>query len=241
MLQNSQNSANRVFFVVERYRTTRHPPYTRPHPPPLLPRTPLGQAAATLSPPRRVGGGSRPKTTSTRRRLVMSTSTPPILLAAVVSRAVSVYTVATRYLHVNLYLGPVCCMQGMSVWICRTTTWVTVCDGVGQTPSDEFVCPFLDDRYSPKHRTTRLWKDMDDILPKPPPLIFVPRWFRRKPGQHFIPEGVLYTNTNTNTNTSTTVIYGYTVAAHTRPYGIDTSSRAKGPASYQLLQDVSSR
>ena len=76
----------------------------------------------------------------------MVTSTRPILPAAVVSRFVSVYTVATRYLCVGLYVGPVCCMQGMSVWICRTTTWVTVCDGVWQTPSDEFVCPFLDDR-----------------------------------------------------------------------------------------------
>ena len=47
------------FFVVERYRTTRHPPYTRSHPPPLLPRTPLGQGAATLISP----------TPSNRRRL----------------------------------------------------------------------------------------------------------------------------------------------------------------------------
>ena len=30
-----------------------------------------------------------------------------------------------------------------------------------------------------KRRATRLWKDLDDILPKPPPFLFVPRWFRR--------------------------------------------------------------
>ena len=48
-----------------------------------------------------------------------------------------------------------------------------------------------------KRRATRLWKDLDDIPPKPPPSLVVPRWFWRKPAQHFIPGGVLYTNTNT--------------------------------------------
>ena len=40
-----------------------------------------------------------------------------------------------------------------------------------------------------KRRATRPWKDLDDILPKPPLLLLVPCWFRRKPAQHFIPRG----------------------------------------------------
>ena len=44
-----------------------------------------------------------------------------------------------------------------------------------------------------KRRATRLWKDLDDIFPQPPRLLFVPSWFRRKPGRHFIAGGVLYT------------------------------------------------
>ena len=75
-----------------------------------------------------------------------------------------------------------------------TMCWVylhtpTVCDGMWHTPSDEFRMPISRRPVESKRRATRLWKDLDDMLPKPPPLLFVSCRFRRKPAQHFIPGG----------------------------------------------------
>ena len=74
---------------------------------------------------------------------------------------------------------------------------LTVCDGLRHTPSDEFRRPIFRRPGESRRRATRLRKEPDDILPKPPPLLFLPRWFRRKPAQHFVPGGVLHTNTIT--------------------------------------------
>ena len=78
------------------------------------------------------------------------------------------------------------------------------------TPRTGFLCRFLDDRYrlKSKRRATHLWKDLDDIVPKPPQLLFVPRWFRRTPAQHFI-WGGCYTLTLILTLSYTCTVFNF--------------------------------
>ena len=107
-------------------------------------------------------------------------------LLVVVVVVVVVLTLVVRMIPGIIQIPP-----GLIICIIYLVPATTVCDGGAyQIPPDEFRMPISRRPVDSKRRATRLWKDLDDIFPKPPPLLFVPRWFRRKPAQHFIP-GIL--------------------------------------------------
>ena len=88
------------------------------------------------------------------------------------------------------------------------------------THSDEFRMPTSRRPAESKRRATRLRKDLDDILATPPPLLFVPRWFRRKPAKHVIPGGgVIHCHTLS--------LLSYTVCSRVGFARFDASRRGK--------------